>query len=232
MAEILDASLPFKGEDLTGRKFGRLTVVRFAGRKKEPSGQRKNFWECSCECGVKKIVGGTPLRDGRSTSCGCASVERIIKQNTTHGLKDHPLYATWEKMNGRCSCPTNPKFPRYGGRGIKVLEPWASSFQAFHDDMAPTHKPGLTLDRKNNDGPYCKDNCRWATRREQANNTSTNRFLEVGGERHTVADWARIIGVKPHVIQTKLQRGQSEEKAIAFIASQQYRSPATSGDAP
>lgn len=105
-------------------------------------------------------------------------------------------------------------FKNYGGRGIKICSRWLGSFEAFREDMAPTYQDGLTLDRIDNDGHYCKENCRWATLLEQGSNRRTNHKIEFQGETLTIMQWERKTGLKNRVINNRLQSGWSIEKAL------------------
>jgi len=110
------------------------------------------------------------------------------------GLPPHPVYQAWQNMRARCYNPKYPKFKYYGGRGIKVDAAWESSVQ-FIADMMPTWRRGLTLERKDNDGPYSKANCVWATRFEQAQNSRHLHLLEHNGKTQSIAQWARELKV-------------------------------------
>jgi hypothetical protein len=150
--------------DLSGRRFGRLTVLR---RTKLQCG--KIFWECRCDCSSVTEVSGSNLRTGHIASCGC------IRRK--HGLSGTPTHSSWCNMMDRCYCETHHAFEDYGGRGITVCERWRESFLNFLADMGE-RPDGRTLGRKENDEGYSKENCNWETAKQQGRNTRTTKLTE------------------------------------------------------
>jgi len=133
--------------DLTNERFGRLVAIQISGRDKN----RHLMWECVCDCGGIKFVAGTSLIEGYTVSCGCYQKEAIIRSRTIHGKSNTPLYYVWRGIINRCYGNEKKYEKTYKGR-IKVCDRWRESFQNFYDDVAPSYKPGLSLDRINNDG--------------------------------------------------------------------------------
>jgi hypothetical protein len=222
MPDNLDTSKPFTGQSLVGNKYGRLTVVEFAGWGNEkPYG--KKYWKCSCDCGSVTVKWDSNIKNGTTQSCGCLQKERASEANTVHGLKEHPLYATWCGIKQRCKDPGCKIWKYYGGRGISVCKRWDNSFTAFLEDMESGWMPGLSIERKNNDKNYDTDNCRWATDLEQANNKRGNRRLDFNGLTKTCAEWSRSSGIPAATIHTRLRDGWTVEETLTISVENHCR---------
>ena len=174
---------------MIGDRYGRLVILKDLGM----FGKYRRV-ECMCECGVVKSYRLGKLREGITRSCGCYRRELARANGTpTHGMWGTREYNSWHTMHQRCSCSKTPKFHIYGGKGISVCERWRT-FEAFYADMGP-RPPGHSLDRIDSNGNYEPSNCRWATYREQANNTKRNRFYTYQGTTLTEAQWSRKLGI-------------------------------------
>jgi hypothetical protein len=197
-----------------GETFGRWTVVEYAPRRR---GGAYSYCRCRCSCGTERQVSTSNLRNGLSVSCGCLRREQGLPANRTHGRAGTSLYNIWCNIKARCQKPQNPAYPYYGGRGIKLCERW-QSFENFAADMGE-RPPGLTVDRMDSNGDYEPGNCRWATREEQSNNTSANRFIVFQGRRQTIGKWARELRVPPHKLYHLANRGADMTATLAELAA-------------
>lgn len=146
-----------------GERYGKLVAINRDFQKKGHN------WNWQCDCGNTKVIPVGDVRNGKSTSCGCFRKSLGGVNATKHGMAHTLIYHVWKHMRQRCENPTNEHYPNYGARGIKVSKEW-QSFEQFYSDMGPTYQEGLSIERENNHGNYCVENCTWATAKEQANN--------------------------------------------------------------
>lgn len=211
-------------EDLAGRIFGRLTVIKEGPAYLSLKGVRLARWWCSCACGrVSNLIQASNLRSGGTRSCGC--IHR--NQGTTHGQaggKKSKTYNSWRDMKKRCNNPNHRAYADYGGRGIKVCQRWQDSFDNFLEDMGP--KPnGYTLDRIDNDGNYEPGNCRWASARTQANNRRNNILVIAEGVEDTLANHCRRLNLRYSVVKQRIRSGWPIEKALNTPTEAPFKQP-------
>lgn len=181
-------------------------VLEYTGQKRWGN----CLWLCQCDCGRQLTVLSNNLSRGYTKSCGCLRHNRL----KTHGLSKSRTYAIWRAMRMRCANMKDASYPYYGARGIKVCERWRS-FENFLADMGKRPSPEYSLDRyPDNDGNYEPGNVRWATQKEQSNNTRHNVWIEFNGERRTVRQWAKTMRINECTLHRRLRSGWSTEKAL------------------
>jgi hypothetical protein len=208
--------------DLTGQRFGRWTVLSISG--KNLVGQL--YWDVLCDCGEHRTVAGHALRYRQTQSCGCLSRECIKTRSVTHGKSGSIEHNRWKTMKNRCFSPNNKQYADYGGRGITICERWLHSFENFLADIGPCPGPGYTIDRIDNDGSYTPDNCRWATRIEQCNNTRKNRMLTFQGKTLTLAQASHQYKISYCTLRQRLSTlGWSVERALTEPVHRQAGPP-------
>ena len=210
--------MPRQREDLTGRTFGRLTVLEFAGVDKG----RRSLWRCGCECGRATTVQGSNLKDGRTASCGCLRAEMApvyaVANPRTHGQTGTRMHRIWMRMIQRTTDPNYPGWKDYGGRGITMCPEWRS-FEAFARDMVPTYHDDLTIERNDVNGNYEPGNCRWATTKEQNRNRRDTVRATVWGVEKPLADWCDLFGVNLRAVRQRIRRyGWDPERALTTDA--------------
>lgn len=178
-----------KHVDLVGQTFGRLMVI---AKHPELNKHGSVLWQCQCSCDARTVVlkNTGDLRSGNTTSCGCARRENTGKMFRKHGLHGTPEYSVWKSIIKRCTNPNFKQYNDYGGRGISICDRWRNSFEAFLEDMGPRPSAQHSIERRDNDKGYYKENCFWATKTEQANNTRANVYYELNGEKFTIAELA------------------------------------------
>ena len=185
--------------DLSGQKFGRLTVIERLFERRNHD-YRSALWLCRCDCGNEVRTYAGYLKSGNTKSCGCLHKEAVTK----HGFRHLPEYNIWRGMLDRCYNKETAAYPRYGGRGITVSDEWKESFEAFYRDMGTRPSEDYSIDRKDNDKGYSKENCRWATEIEQHNNTRTVKLYDFGGEKLSISQIARKIGISVSALHQRL----------------------------
>lgn len=179
-----------KPKDITGIKFGKITVISFAFIKKCA------YWNCLCDCGKECIVSGAKLRFGATKSCGCIS-------KTRSGLSKSDSFRNWKAMMQRCYDKSVEHYARYGEKGIKVCERWKNSFENFLQDMGERPK-GKTLDRIDSEKGYSPENCKWSTYTEQARNKKTGMFITAFGKTKRLIEWAEETGLNWSTIRKRI----------------------------
>jgi len=198
-----------KNYNLLNMKFNRLKVIEKIGTNKN----KQIEWLCECECGNQIITITAKLISGNTKSCGCLRDEKIKLLNQIHGMSNTRLYQIWKNMKQRCYNNNNPRYKDYGSRGIKICEEWLNNFKLFQEwSISNGYNEYLTIDRKNNDGNYEPNNCRWVDWLIQANNKNTNHYIYYNNQTHTIAEWSRIFNVSYRVILKRLAMGKPTEK--------------------
>ena len=212
-----------KALDLINKQFGKLLVLQ---RHPENNKFGKSRWICKCSCGTEITVDSGNLTSGHTRSCGCLVTEhcktKLKASHSSHGLSKTPEYETWLAIRKRCHDESAKDYYRYGGRGIAVCERWRESFEAFYQDMGPRPSPDHSIDRKDNNAGYSPNNCRWATKEEQANNRSTNVTYLIDGESLTLAQIARLHQLNPATIKKRLKCGKTITEAIEPVNRPMY----------
>lgn len=210
--------LPERVKDLTGHRVARLVAMEYLGND-----GRRSLWRIRCDCGRDRVMVGSRFVKGEAKTCGLPPCTTEVRsegrrgKNRTHGMSKHPSYAVWRAMLARCQSPKHPAWHNYGGRGITVCPRWAT-FEKFWEDMGPTYRPGLTIDRVDNGAGYAPGNCRWATRKQQSRNQRRNVYLDTPQGRMTAGEASERSGIN---LTTLLYR-----KSIDWPAEKMFDPPA------
>lgn len=193
-----------RGKDLTGLRFSKLIVVG----KSETQEKGSITWDCICDCGNKTFAKTAILNTGYKKSCGCLHGESARNKDVKkrkHGMWNTPTYKTWIMMKSRCYDQNNESYPYYGAVGINVCDEWRASFENFLKDMGVRPK-GMTIDRIDNSRGYSKNNCRWQTPKQQANNRSSNVMVYLNGNKLTVQDYSKLINLSDSGARFRLKK--------------------------
>lgn len=195
-------------KDLTGQRFGRLTVLEFV-----PNDKSNSYWKCKCDCGNETLVAGEKLTRNHTQSCGCLQKEITSQMFRKHGYSENRLHKTWRGMKDRCYNINDKSYKYYGGRGITVCDKWKDDFYAFRD-WAMTHgyDVTLTIDRIDVDGNYEPKNCRWADTKTQARNMRNNIMVIYQGKKRCLAEAAELAQIPYKTLLARYYRGDRGEK--------------------
>lgn len=194
-------------DKMIGRKFGRLLVLREAPRDPAYVVKRR-YYLCRCNCGSEVVKAGSKLRTSVMQSCGCLQKEKHLQSVVKHGAcrRRLPEYFVWSGFKNRCYNKNNRHYSRYGGRGIGVSASW-QRFENFFKDMGSRPSSRHSIERIDNDGDYCKENCIWATAREQTYNRSITKFVEYKGTKIYLHGLAVFFGLSVQELRKRLHSG-------------------------
>jgi len=202
-----------------GKKHNRLTVLSLYGRNKSGN----VIWKCLCDCGNIVNVGSGNLKNGKTKSCGCYFLEKVSTHGLTIGGRTRE-YRIWSGIKGRCNNPKNDRWHDYGGRGIKIYDEWANSYEEFLKYMGKCPSKSHSIDRYPNlNGNYEPGNVRWATQKEQCNNKRNNVIIEYNGESKNIAEWVDIFGIDRSTFYDRVKRGWKPEDAISRPVNTKFR---------
>lgn len=197
--------------DLTGKKYGKLLVVERAENAKGGIA----VWRCLCDCGKTSLVRGSNLKSGAVQSCGC--LKHQPAHNRTHGLSKDPLYMRWNQIKMRCLNPSCKSYGNYGGRGIKLCDEWKDSVEAFAKwAIENGYSEELTIERIDNNGDYCPENCKWIPKNEQPNNRRSCYSITYNGKTQNLTEWCKELGLNYKLIHNRMYKhGWEFERAIS-----------------
>lgn len=204
--------------DLTGQRFGMLTVIEETSPHITSGGSKQRQWVCHCDCGNRTITTTQNLRSGDTRSCGCYE-KRSKKENATiHGESRTKLHNIWKAMRKRCRNENSSDYKYYGGKGVSVCDDW-NDYASFRNwALSNGFKDGLTIDRIDSSCGYSPENCRWISIKEQSNNRTNNRRFTHNGENHTIAEWSEITHIPYHTLYMRLYHGKTIDESIAMGA--------------
>lgn len=200
--------------DIAGIRYGRLVAI-----SRDPEIVGRTYWNCLCDCGNTIVTSLDSLRAGMTRSCGCLKIETVRARSLKHGhsvgYRMSRTLKSYTHAKGRCLNPNDPKYPIYGGRGIKMCKDWLDSFENFLRDMGEC-PPNMTLDRVDPHGHYEPRNCRWANARQQARTRTDNVLVEHDGQTMILKDFASLMGVNYKSLHARVKyRGKTPHEAVA-----------------
>lgn len=210
--------------DLTGNRYGRLTVIGREGSYTHKGGSKSATWKCLCDCGNEVIVPTCRLKSGNTKSCGCFHKEKLADRNKTSAIhggksggKPERLYRIWSGIRRRCYEETLDAYKYYGSRGITVCDDWKNDYSKFREwSLNNGYKDNLSIDRIDVNGNYSPENCRWIDAKTQANNRRNNVCITYHGKTQTVAQWAEETGMPYRRIEYRLKAGWEVQKIFDY----------------
>lgn len=206
--------------DLTGRRFGRLTVLKQAEPTRNKHGKNIYKWQCVCDCGRSTVVASNHLLSGHTGSCGCLHEEQMEKWKTfsvTHGRTSQKSYKTWLQIKARCYNENHIVYRYYGGKGIFLWDGWVhdpAAFCEYVEELPGYNDPKTTIDRVDFTKNYEPGNLRWITLQEQQRNKSNNVRITHNGETKIASEWAKEIGVSVSTITHRKRNHWSDDDAL------------------
>ena len=203
--------------NLTGQRYGRLTVLHRVENRITPSGKSISCWKCICDCGNETCAATQDLRSGDAKSCGCLKRELTQERMVKHGDSNTHLHNVWRAMLRRCSDKRQDDYCYYGGKGVSVCDEWRDDYIAFKEwSLQNGYSEELTIDRIDVDRDYSPDNCRWVSMKVQCNNRTSNRKYVVDGRELTIAEISEIYRIPYSRLYMRLRNGWPIDKAAGI----------------
>lgn len=213
-----------KFKDLTGMKFGKLTVIEQGENHRQPSGKSIVMWKCRCECGSESLISASNLTTGNSTKCKkCTNNLFTYKHGDSPKSGKKRLYRIWMAMKNRCLNRNVPYYVNYGGRGITICDEWLN-YSTFREwALNNGYSDDLTIDRIDVNGNYEPTNCRWITLTDQQSNRRNCHYIEYKGQRKILKDWAKELNIPERRLSSRLRLGWNIEDAFTREYNSSFR---------